>query len=401
MNTFLVKLHKQTVSIEKDVFLSLLDLSPIQEYKDYLDAVANNEISFENLKILALKAGVPYPLFFAPKAIVDKQLLDKEKNIFEKIPSKNEMRMSSRGKMDIKDIEVIIKDLSRKQEFLKTRILPKANLNTFIGSVAAKVKSNISIEIIATDIRDYLGINLSSLRNISKEKVLQYLCSCAESKDILISFSSANFMPQKINKEVEFSGICIKDKKFPYIFINTRDDEKKPKILETTGRQIFTLLTMLVYISMGEFILSNKPAKYKDDQAKKAFTIAGEILVPKNELVGISISNLDQLKEKAHFFRVTPSMLLYQLQANKIISVGAANAFRQTLSQEIKKAEPIHRHQPLQKNGYGKYNGERFSREIIRAYQAKAISQVEVKNILFRKNKMEPTLLQEYIQKYK
>lgn len=401
MSTFLVKLHKQSIFIEKEVFLSLLDLSPIQEYKDYLDAVVDNEITFENLKILATKAGVPYPLFFAPKAVVDKQLLDKDKNIFEKIPSKNEMRMSSRGKMEKKDIEVIIKDLSRKQEFLKNRILPEANTNTFIGSVAAKIKGNVSVENIATDIRDYLGIDLYKLRSVSKEKVLQYLCTCAESRSILISFSSANFMPQKINKQVEFSGICIKDKKFPYIFINTRDDEKKPKILETTGRQIFTLLTMLVYIGMGEFILSNIKGKAKEDPSKKAFSIAGEILIPKKDLVNITISSLEQLKQKAHYFRVTPSMLLYRLQENKIIRPNDANAFRYTLAQEVKKAESNHRHQPLQKNGYGKYNGERLSREIVRAYKSNSITQIEVKNILFRKNKMEPSLLQEYIQKYK
>jgi len=401
MSALLVKLHKQTIFIEKEVFLSLLDLSPIQEYKDYLDAVTNNEITFENLKILATKAGVPYPLFFAPKAIVDKQLADKDKNIFEKIPSKNEMRMSSRGKMELKDIEVIVKDLSRKQDFLKSRILPQTKANTFIGSVASKIKDNTPLEKIATDIRDYLGIDLFKLRNGSKEKVLQYICACAENKDILISFSSANFMPQKISKQVEFSGICIKDKKFPYIFINTRDDEKKPKILETAGRQIFTLLTMLVYIGMGEFILSNKSGKAKDDPFKKAFSIAGEIIIPKEDLVGVSISNLEQLKQKAYFFRVTPSMLLYRLQENKIISPGVANAYRQTLAQEVKKAEPIHRHQPLQKNGYGKYNGERFSREVVKAFKSNSISQIEVKNILFRKNKMEPSLLQEYIQKYK
>ncbi len=402
MKHFFVKLNnKQTIKIDKGIFVDLLELSHIKEYTDYVNAIEQNEITFINLKKLAAKACVPYPLFFAPRNIIDIQIVAKDKSLNEKIPSKEEMRLSSRGRVEIKDIELIVKDLGRKQEFLKNRVLVNAEANKFIGSVAAKVKAGVPITEIASEIRDYLGIDLSYLRSISKEKVLKYITACSEHKGILISFSSYNYMPQNIDPELELSGICIKDKKFPYVFINTRDGDAKPKIIESTGRQIFTLLSMLACIGMNKFMLSSKTGVSKDDPTKLAYSIAAEIIIPKKDLIGVEIKTLEGLKEKAHFFRITPSMLLYQLTIQKKISTSLANSFRDLLQQDVKKAGSKVQRAPHPTTGYGKYNGERFSKEVIKAHQAGLIFQVDVKNILFRRGKMDTALLNEYSRKYK
>ncbi|MDP4103334.1 MAG: hypothetical protein Q8935_00155 [Bacillota bacterium] len=401
MERLLIKLNnKQAIVISKSVFVDLLEISHIKEYKDYIKAIDQNEITFINLKKLATKAGVPYPLFFAPKHIVDKQIENKDKNLYEKIPSKEEIRLSSRGRIEVKDIELIAKDLGRKQEFLKNRVLLKADPNKFIGSVGDKIKKNIPVEEIATEIREYLGIDLIYLRSIPKDKVLNYITTCSEKKGILISFSSYNYMPQNINPELELSGICIKDKKFPYIFINTRDGDEKPKIIESAGRQIFTLLSMLAFIGMGKFLLSSKSGRSKNDPIKLAYAIAGEIIIPQSDLNTFKITTLDELKERAHFFKITPSMLLYKLEGQRKIGAVLANSFRQQLQQDLRKAEPKQKRAPHPTTGYGKYNGLRFSKEIINAYRTGLISQVEVKNILFRQGKMDGKIFNDYNQKY-
>ena len=402
MQVFSIKLNtRQTIKIDKGIFVDLLDLSHIKDYKAYSEAIEKNEISFANLKDLAVKASVPYPLFFAPRRVVDYQIKDKDKKLYEKIPTKEEIRLSSRGRVEVKDIELIVKDLGRKQEFLKSRVLPNSELNRFIGSAAVKLKANNTIESVATEIRKFLRIDLTYLRSINKEKVLSYITSCAEGKGILISFSSYNYMPQNINPELELSGICIKDKKFPYIFINTRDGDSQPKIIESSGRQIFTLLSMIACIAMGKFVLSSKTGISKDDPTKLAYSIAAEILIPKGDLRNFESGTIDDLKEKAHYFRVTPSMLLYQLRQQKKINLELTNLFRQQLRQEIKKAEPKHKHAPHPTTAYRKYNGERFSREVITAYKLGKISQIEVKNILFRHGKMDTNLFNEYKGKFK
>lgn len=402
MGEIVVKINREALNIDKQVFIDLLDISPLQEYKKYSETITNNRISFPDLKELATRGGIPYTLFFAPREIVQKQIEEKNKNLIQKIPTKDELKIGTRGFVEIKDIELIVKDIGRKQEFLKNRILTSASQNIYIGSIVKKVKQGSSIEEIAEGIRNEFDVDLSFLRTLSKEKVLDYLRSCIEKKGILVSFSSHNYMPQNLDKELTISGICIKDKKFPFIFINTRDGDEKPRIIESSGRQIFTLLTMIACIGLNQFVLSSKKGKSKNDVSKLAYKVASEILIPKNQLTAIIPLQLDTLKEKAHFFRVTPSMLLYHLKENKKIDATSAETLWAQLKVEAQKKEPKVKHSPLPVTGYSKYNGDRFSKEIVKAYTEGTITHLEVKNILFRKGKkMDATLWTKYLAKYR
>lgn len=402
MDELVIKINREVLSIDKQVFIDLLDVSPLQEYKKYSEAITNNKISFHDLKDLAIRGGIPYALFFAPREIVKKHIEEKNRNLIQKIPTKDELKIGTRGFVELKDIELVVKDIGRKQEFLKSRILTSASQNTYIGSIVKKVKLGFSIEEIAEGIRNEFDIDLSVLRTLSKEKVLDYLRSCIEKKGILVSFSSHNYMPQNLDRELTISGICIKDKKFPFIFVNTRDGDEKPRIIESSGRQIFTLLTMVVCIGLNQFVLSSKKGKGKNDVSKLAYKVASEILIPKNHLTNITPLHLETLKEKAHFFKVTPSMLLYQLKENKKIDAASAETLWAQLKVEAQKKESKVKHQPLPVTGYSKYNGDRFSREVVKAYTEGAITHLEVKNILFRKGKkMDATLWNKYLDKYR
>jgi Zn-dependent peptidase ImmA (M78 family) len=401
MDTFFVKVGRDKVGIDKKVFVNLLDLAPIKQYKSFKDALAFNEISFVDLKDLAHKADIPYPLFFASENIVNIQNKDKEKSLFEKLPSKIEMQLNSRGRMKLEDIELIVKDLGRKQEFLKNRVLINSSLNSYVGLVAKKVKNKATNQELADIIRERLCIDLSVMRKMSKDDVLQYLCNKSEDQGVLISFSSYDYMPQNIDKELGVSGFCIKDKKFPYIFINNRDGDTNPKILETAGRQIFTLVAMLVCIAMNKFVFSTKKGQSKSSETKKVFSIVGEILIPQKDLQNVQINTIDDLKENARFFKVTPSMLLVRIKELNLIDRRLVDRFREILREEIKKASAKPKRRPLQVNGYGKYNGIRFSKEVINAHLGGKISTEEVRNILFRKGKINSSLLQEYSNKFK
>ena len=401
MDKFFIKIKTERIQIDKKVFVSLFDITPIKQYVAYQKAISENEISFTDLKILAEKADIPYPLFFAPKNIVDTQIKDKNKNLFEKLPTKKEMQMGFRGGMKLADVELIVKDIGRKQEFLKKRIYTPRFDNKFIGLVSKKVKMGETNIIIAKDIREYLDIDLVEMRKLPKAGVLDYICRKAEKKDIFVSFSSHDYMPQNLDINIGLSGLCIKDKKYPFIFINTRDGDAKPKILESSGRQIFTLISMLVHISMNKFFLSTKTGHMKDKNTKQIFSIVGEILIPETDIVNLHISNLDDLKYNSKIFKVTPSMLLSRLQELKLIPKPLADNLRFNLSKEILSIKPGIPRRPLPINGYAKYNGERLFRDVIRANQSGKVSQIETKNILFRKGKMDTALFQLCIQRYK
>jgi Zn-dependent peptidase ImmA (M78 family) len=189
---------------------------------------------------------------------------------------------------------------------LKKRIIVNVEENKFIGYVAKKMKGTHTNRELADNIRVYLGIDLSVLRTKSKAEVVNYIRERAEQNNILVSFSSYNFMPQNLDPMLGMSGLCVKDKKFPIIFVNTRDGDDKPKILESEGRQIFTLTAMLVCIAMNRFIFSTKTSKKKDSLARKVFLIVGEILIPQEDIAELDIKNLEELKRGSTKFKVTP-----------------------------------------------------------------------------------------------
>jgi len=401
-NNLAVQLNRDSIEIDRDVFFALLSSTPVSALKVYKDAIAKKRISLTNLKSISEKEEIPYPLFFAPIDKVTLQLKNKERVLYEKVPAKDVVQLNARGSLDRNQISLIIKDLSRKQEFLKKRIITKMVDNTFIGLISKDVNDHKTNIFLAGTIRNYLEIDLEELRDLSKPKVLKYIVYKAEQKGVLVSFSSHNFMPKNIPSEADFSGICIKDKKFPYVFINTRDGDEKPKILESDGRQVFTLLAMLVAIAMNKFVLNTKNQdKYGRGILKQVYSIAGEIIIPIHELCGFNVSNLDDLEKYSKVFKVTPSMLLFRLKLAGRIGKDLNDILRSQLLSKIESANTSHGHAPLPETGYGKYNGQFFSREVVKAYKGGRLSQIDVNNVLFRKGKHTTTLLHDYCNAFK
>ena len=309
------------------------------------------------------------------------------------------MQLALRGNASIADIEIIVKDIGRKQEFLKKRVLLATDDNPYIGSIAKLIKKGLPKKEIADEVRAYFGINLIEMRKLSKDDVLSYVCKKAEEKEIFISMSSYNYMPQNLDSDLGLSGLCVRDKKVPYIFVNTRDGDEKPKILETSGRQILTVISMLVCVGINKFLLSTKTGKSSNTDYKRIYSIASEILIPSSELNVIKINNLSDLTSWARVLKVTPSMLLICLVNAGKISRKLANTYLESLREVVKEVTPKRR-QALPINGYKKYNGERFSKEIVGAYKNNKITEGETKNLLFRKGKMDNNLFQEYLSKY-
>ena len=207
-------------------------------------------------------------------------------------------------------------------------------------------------------------------------------------------------MPQNLSKDLNFSGMCIKDKKFPFIFINTRDGDSEPLIFETDGRKIFSLVSMVVCIGMNKFVLDMKNGYIKNKNLNKIYSIAGEVLITRTDLKPLVINNLDLVKKYATLFKVTPSMFLMRLLNAGRLSMKEVKDYRQTLIEEKKKVK-VRPRSPLEINGYAKYNGERLSRETVTAHNDGRISSDEFKNLLFRRGRVHEGLFQEYSRKYK
>ncbi len=396
MAGFIVHVGHSDVELEERVFHALLNLPYVMAYKAYTSAVREKAIALSDLKKLAQKADVPYPLFFAPYHHVAEQIRLKEEFLAKKLPTKKDLLLSFRGSLSVRSIELIGRDLAKKQEFLKRSVLPAAPVNDYVGFIAKATKLGATDKELADAIRSKLGINLQVLRTLSKKKVLGYITALAEKAGILVSQSSYNYMPQPIARTAQFSGFCVKDSKFPFVFINTRDGDEEPLILETEGRQVFTLLAMLVFVAKGRFVLGTNATGKRAQPTQRAYMIVGEILIPEEELRSVRVESLKDLKDLSTTYKVTPSMLLRRLETlgmNKAL----VRAFRSELKRELKSAEPPQLRSPLPHHGFEKYNGQRFSREVVLAYRRGKISQDDFDNVLFRRRRVTPKLVSDYL----
>ena len=72
--TITVPLGKESVAVDRDVFVALFDNSVASEYAGFTKTLATEAIEFDQLVRLARKADIPHSLFFAPLAVVEAQL---------------------------------------------------------------------------------------------------------------------------------------------------------------------------------------------------------------------------------------------------------------------------------------------------------------------------------------
>ena len=73
---------------------------------------------FKQFLKLAYQAQIPYPLFFAPIEVVEEQVRIKTEKLMAGF-TKQSFSMHSRHKVNLCDVELIVKDLMRKQELLR------------------------------------------------------------------------------------------------------------------------------------------------------------------------------------------------------------------------------------------------------------------------------------------
>lgn len=390
------------VEIDEIAFSLLLNIPTIQSLKDYKKAIDSKVISLKKLKKLAEDADVPYPLFFAPLNIVRSQIKRVEKEVMEKLPTKNEMRLATRGDFNYDAIRLIAMDLARKQLLLKRIHSHDGTLknNKIIGLLGKKYSKGYSHEDIAFEVRKTLNIDASKTVK-KKSEMLSYLISKIEDCGVLVSMSAHNFMPQNLDRNISFSGFCMRDKHFPFVFINTRDGDEEPLIYESDGRKVFTLVSMIVAIMIGRFAVGViKPDKKTQPDLFNINRITGMVLIPGDDarLPVNRITSLDEVKHVANVFKVTPSMALERLYELKLVTKSDQNYWRTQLFNARPKKQKGGKTDPVL--AYKKYNGTYFSHEIIGAYKKKIIDQRQLKGALFKHGRVDGKTMKKFVESF-
>lgn len=352
--------------IERSVFSALLDNSVASTYVDYQRAVDNGSIPFTKLEYLAQKGEIPLALFFAPLPLVEAQVHAKTEKLLAGV-SKTTFSINTRERVELRDIELIVKDLIRKQELLK-RYDSSLKKNEIIGVLREQGSSVEADAARLSSALQFARADLSAARN--KGAALEFLISRVEANQILVSRSVQNYMPQRLN-HVDFSGMTIKDAKVPYVFLAGGDhgDSQEP-----TGRTIFTLMLMTVLVARGIFAPVTWDGQSTGSHVGREYDIAGAVLMPAELLHATRPSTLEQMKEVADCCKVTPSAVVMRALRLKLIGQGDAGAFLAELRRDYENQRKPTARNPRPENAVRKYNGVEFSRRMLAALDAKALS---------------------------
>jgi hypothetical protein len=360
-----VVLQGSRTMIERRVFEDLFENSVVSGRAPYRQALERSEVAFNDLVELSRKADIPYPLFFAQYDHVRAQIATKTSKLLQGL-SKETFALNSRTTIAVKDVELIVKDLIRKQMLLRKHD-PDLEDNRIVG-LLKKTRGTASQD--AERLLDALGLERNTLTQArTKKRALEILIEHLEARQVLVSLSVRGFMPQLI--QVKFSGLTIKDKKVPYIFLARGDhgDDQEPE-----GRQLFTLTLLAVLVARGIFAPVTYDGRSPTVGPGREYDVVGEILMPEAAVRGLDLQTLEDLKTAADRFKVTPSALVVRAQRLRLVSSTSASSYLNALSQEFAARPPSRAQQPKPVNGIRTYNGREFSARMIQALDVGKVS---------------------------
>jgi hypothetical protein len=380
--TIYVSLGGAHVPVERGVFTALLGDSVVSGRRPYSDALDSSAITFEMLVELARKAEIPYPLFFAPQAVVDVQIKKKLDKLLAGV-SKDTFSMNSRSRVRLRDIELIVKDLLRKQETLK-KLDDTLTRNAVVGSLK---NSRGSVTGDADKLRAALGFDVADVKTAkTKAAALDLLIRRFESKQMLVSQSQLDYMPQRLPKGVKFSGMCVRDKKIPYLFLTGGDAGDNP---EPVGRKVFTLVLLAVLVARGRFAPVTYDDYTGDPIPAREYELAEEILMPSLEVAGLDISTLEAVRDGANTYRVTPSAFTMRARRLQMITRDTADAYLGELAAEFAQLPKSRASRANPVNGVRRYSGSEYSRRMFAQLDHGRISASEFRRVVCL-NKLKP-----------
>lgn len=373
-----VKHNKATIfEIDKEVFFMLFDHTISRRSSKIDDALRSDVIKLDDFLGMTRAAEVPYPLFFLNKYQVEPIINDYEKKVYFGV-SKNQISIASRGDVKLADISLIIKDITRKQGYLRKFI----NEETRIPGIFKNNRQ--SIEEKAASIRTMLNFRIEDLESFNKEKTFNHLSGLLAKLNIYISLYTDHYTPQRIDKSLKFSGIAINDKKCPFLFIKAGDIDSA---IEPWGRRIFTVALLISSLCHGDFGPITMEGKSRDltELSDKHFLFAEEFLMPKFVFEKESINSREDIYKLSVKYSVSPSAVIMRafrlgVINDEEIKEGYLDELQQEWDRQLAKkggGNPI-----AVEKAINRYNNPAVVEIILSNYRSKLLTAEAVKNLL-------------------
>ncbi|MFZ2513247.1 MAG: hypothetical protein WAW63_02205 [Candidatus Saccharimonadales bacterium] len=254
---------------------------------------------------LARLAKINYALFFMPFASLA-TIVDKEtEKIFQGFGGN--YTISIRGKrVNLNLVRMVIKDIKIKQAFIKRYLAVATNPHPrFLVNSPATVQEQ------ARYILRALDIELDCLKRAkNKPAAMMYLIDQLEKQNVLVALETDSNMPQTMNRARGISGVYIKDKRFPYLFIA---NEGGLDFESGAGRKIFTIMYLVTCMFKGrsKMVSLNDTAKESGDG--EIYQIVEEMLMPLGDLPKKDTYNLGDIDDISERMKVTGRAVLVRL----------------------------------------------------------------------------------------
>lgn len=371
-----VMLDRVPTSIDREVFEALFEQSTVRSYATVTRALETGSISYRDLIEHARKAEIPYPLFFAPLDVVNEQLRIKRERLLQGFSAQREFSMNSRNRVDLAQVELIVKNIQFKQAWMrKDKSLDR---NPVVGMLK---KSTGPVAEDAAKLMTALSLESGELgREKNKRNALALLVDKLEAQNILVAQSAKDYMPQQLPKGKIFSGMTVKDARLPFIFIAS-GDEGEP--FEPTGRRIFTLALLAVLVARGRFATVTYSGHTSDDASNREYEITAEILMPEAAFREVDLSDLAAIEAASDIFMVTPSAVVMRAQRLKIMSREDADHYLTALADAFGKIESTPRNPMLPMNALRKFNGHECSRRMLALYDSGVVNTTDFCRVMF------------------
>lgn len=316
--------NRESVYLDENTFLKILDMYPEENLKSrdfFSKSLIDKKIDLEKLKKEADIIQIPWQMFFLNPLNLEKELNQIENLRFEKI--KKKFFISKRNGLGNITSKRIIDRIIRIQESVVELTAPEINqFNNLLVGNNYKQKSQKLIKFFDIDIDTFLEKN-------TKRESLEYLIEKIESKNIYVSqgVRTNKIFPEspslrKIYKNT--SGFVLKDDFIPFIFLPGELNDS-----ESNGRQIYTLLYLLVVIGNGDYnyaVSKNLNRKFKasyliaNGSRKEIFKTVSYILLPESVTNELNINiNRNLVSKLSSLYKLTPTAVIITLLDRNII----------------------------------------------------------------------------------
>lgn len=372
----LLKVHGVDVPIDGEVFAALFKNSVVSHRAGVDHTLEGQSLTLKEFLKLSRQAEIPYPLFFAPLDVVEAQLRLKTEKLMAGF-TRESFSMHSRTRVELHEVELIVKDLLRKQELLR-----KHDKSLRVNKVVGLLKNSTQpVPEDAQRLMQAIGLGATEIRDAKNRDVaLELLITRLESSQILVSRSAKDHMPQTMPPKARFSGMTVKDKKVPYVFLATGDEGEH---LEPTGRKLFTLTLLTVLIARDKFAPVNYDGHTKEAGSPREYELTAEILMPAAHIRSREFDDLESIKAAAETYRVTPSAVAMRVWRLGLIGTDAFQAYMDELKDEYAARAESQKRSALPINALKKYNGIECSRRMLRILDAGQIGNAEFRRIMF------------------